>query len=298
MSHKRVLISGGSGDLGGRLISRLAARGYSITNVDPHPAPTSDCKSIVGSILDRPVVSELAAQSDLIIHIAAWHGYHAFTGSKSPHEFWDLNMTGTFNLLEAASQHDVKQFLFISSSSVDEWPELYGTTKILGEQLCRSYAERFGMNILCLRPRAFIPWQNTSVYSTFEEWATWFMRGSVHINDVAQAVLLGCEAVANAGSPFFDVVEIDGKRELSDADLLDWRTEGGKAVLTKVFPEFSREVSRAPFIPHDPPRYKDSRAAQRLLGYVADYGLRELLAEYASLNEGAGAIEKAALATL
>jgi UDP-glucose 4-epimerase len=285
METNRILITGGSGDLGGRLMPLLQSVGYSTTNLDLHPARGDSCRSVTGSILDRTLVSELVAESDLIIHIAAWHGYHAFTRAKTPHEFWDLNMTGTFNLLEAASQHRVANFIFISSTSIDDWPEIYGTTKLLGEKLCGSYSERCGMKTLCLRPRAFIPWQNTSVYSSFEEWAAWFMRGAVHIDDVAQAVLRGCQTLCNTSSPLFEVVEIDGKRDLSDSDLLEWRSLGGRATLLKVFPEFKRQIARAPFIPDQPPQYRDSRTARHLLGYTARYGLRELLVEYASLTE-------------
>jgi len=283
MRPQRVLITGGSGDLGERLVPLLSNGGYLTTNLDPRPPLNAASQTVAGSILDRGLVSELVAQTDVIIHIAAWHGYHAFTGARTAHEFWDLNMTGTFNLLEAASRHSVSRFLFISSTSVDEWPELYGTTKVLGEQLCRAYSERFGMAILCLRPRAFIPWRNTTVYSSFEDWAAWFMKGAVNVDDVAQAVMLGCKVISSAPSPLFDVVELDGKRELSDSDLVDWRDHGGKATLTKIFPEFEREIENASFVPLEPPQYKDSRAANRLLGYTPSYGLRELLAEYSSL---------------
>lgn len=288
MNTKRALITGGSGDLGGRLIPLLLNAGYDVSNLDPTPKCVNNVSSISGSILDRAIVSEAVAQSDVIVHIAAWHGLHAFTRSKSPHEFWDLNMTGTFNLLEAAAQHGVRNFIFISSTSIDEWPDLYGTTKLLGEQLCRSYSERAGMKILCLRPRAFIPWWNANVYSSFEEWAAWFMRGSVHIDDVAQAVLLACETTLRTDSELYEVIELDGKRDLSDVDIRDWDSCGGKRTLTKLFPEYAREIAMAPFIADTPPTFKDSRKAVQTLGYRAHYGMRELLKEYAHLLAARG----------
>jgi nucleoside-diphosphate-sugar epimerase len=279
MRTQNILITGGSGDLGRVLTPRLRVGGNSVTCLDPSPPLVDGAEWRSGSILDRPLVKELVGSSDLIVHIAAWHGYHAFTQSKSAEEFWDLNMTGTFNLLEACAAHEKRKFVYISSTSVDEWPEMYGTTKLLGEELCRSYALRHQMQILALRPRAFIPWWNTQVYKSITEWGSWFARGAVHINDVASAVEHACKKVVTTNDTLFEVVEIDGKHDFSDEDKKEWIRDGAKLFLMNRFPEHRELLSSASFLPEQPPTYKDNAKARELLGFEPSYGYGELLAD-------------------
>jgi nucleoside-diphosphate-sugar epimerase len=87
MCSQNILITGGSGDLGRVLIPRLLNSGDSVTCLDPSTPSVHGVGWRDGSILDRPLVNELVRGSDLVVHIAAWHGYHAFTQSKSTEEF-------------------------------------------------------------------------------------------------------------------------------------------------------------------------------------------------------------------
>ena len=60
---------------------------------------------VQGSLLDREAVGKAMALSiDIVVHIAAWHGVHKT--SRSPSDFHDLNVTGTFNVLESAAVPD------------------------------------------------------------------------------------------------------------------------------------------------------------------------------------------------
>lgn len=284
MSGKKILVTGGCGDLGQRLVPSLVARGDRVYCLDPHPRAIQGATTIAGSVLDRATVRDAVVSSDIVIHIAAWHGFHAFTQSRTSEEFWDLNMTGTFNLLEGCASAGIDKFIFISSSSVDEWPEMYGMTKVLGEELCRAYAARCLMRTLCLRPRAFIPWWNTAVYESFEEWASWFAQGAIHIDDVARAVLLACDVLRAQSSPVFEIVDLDGKRELSDDDLARWEREGGRRVLMDRFPAAAAILGKASWIPKHRPRYKDISKAASVLKYKPLYGLAELLEDCAKFQ--------------
>lgn len=279
MKNKRIFVSGGNGDLGRVLAPRIVSAGDAMLSVDPEPYQQVGVESVQGSILDRALLDDLIGSSDLVVHIAAWHGYHAFTGTKTTEEFWDLNMTGTFNLLEACARHNKRKFVFISSTSTDEWPEVYGMTKVLGEELCRAYAMRHGMQILALRPRAFIPWWNERVYPSKTDWAAWFARGAVHINDVAQSVVLACNALDKSDSPFFESVEIDGKHDFDATDRDEWSKVGPKRFLTARFPRFAECIERATFLPAEPPSYKDNTRASDILGYEPTYGFEEMLSE-------------------
>lgn len=276
---KRILLTGGNGDLGQVLGPRLLAAGMEVSSLDPSGVPASGITHIQGSILDRDLTREAVKNADIVVHIAAWHGFHAFTGSRSNAEFWDLNMTGTFNLLDACVASKTRKLVFISSSSVEDWPEMYGVTKLLGEELCRSYAERDGFQIFSLRPRAFIPWWNSAVYTSKEEWAAWFARGAIHIDDVAESTLLACLKLLENDQPLFETLTLDGKRDFSTEELDRWREFGPRELLKEKFPLFESLIDTASFIPAQPPTYKDTCRARELLGFDPKYGFYELLAE-------------------
>lgn len=284
-ADKQVLVTGGNGDLGRLLAPKLQSHGMRVHSLDPAGDAPQNVEHIRGSILDRELLQRVTRGIDLVVHVAAWHGFHAFTASKTNTEFWDLNMTGTFNLLEACVASGIRKFVFISSSSVDEWPEMYGVTKVLGEQLCRAYVERGSLEVISLRPRAFIPWWNKVVYASKDEWASWFARGAVHIADVAEATRLSCLVLLDSSDVrLYEACEIDGKHDFSQQELAEWRQAGGRSLLKRRFPEFESFIDDATFIPDDPPTYKDISQAQRILGYTPSYGFYELLKEMSQIE--------------
>jgi nucleoside-diphosphate-sugar epimerase len=175
--------------------------------------------------------------------------------------------------------HSKKKFVFMSSTSIDEWPEMYGMTKILGEELCRAYAAQQAMQIISLRARAFIPWWNTRVYSSKAEWASWFALGAIHVEDVAAATICACYKVCNADEALFEVVELDGKHDFDDADRDAWMNDGREAFLMRRFPHLSDVIKQAKFLPDTPPTYKDLRKAEEFLGYRPSYGYGDMLEE-------------------
>lgn len=76
------------------------------------------------------------------------HSTHAILGRmRTPHVLitggsGDLGRVLAPRLLDACEKANVTKCVFISSSSVEEWPDIYGTTQLLGDELCRSYAAR------------------------------------------------------------------------------------------------------------------------------------------------------------
>ena len=85
---------------------------------------------------------------------------------EDPSLYYDVNITGTVNLLEICRENNIKQFVFASSSSVygnnekvpfaesdrvDNPISPYAATKKSGELLCHTYHHLFDMNIACLR---------------------------------------------------------------------------------------------------------------------------------------------------
>src|SRR5579862_9460695 len=96
----KIFLAGGSSDLGKVLAYRLQNRGDTALRFDIRNPSDAYGQFIAGSILDREALSRNLIGIDCIIHIAAWHGYHEFTKQKKCYEFWDLNVTGTFNIFQ------------------------------------------------------------------------------------------------------------------------------------------------------------------------------------------------------
>ncbi len=194
----KVLLTGGSGDLGQTLVPLLRARGHTPAILDVRAPRDSRQQGIFiqGSILDRSNLKELFSGCDCIVHIAAWHGIHESQGDKNPYDFFDLNVRGTFEVFEAAVSAGIDKVVLISTSSVYRPDTRYGSSKILSEYIAEDYRRHRSMNVITLRPRAFIPFWNRSVYAKYSEWARWFWRGAVHIDDVAAAVMLSLDLIS------------------------------------------------------------------------------------------------------
>ena len=100
----KVLLTGGSGDLGQTLVSMLVSRGDIPVILDVRAPRGSQCGVFIqGSILDREKLYEALRSCDCIVHIAAWHGIHEARGVKNSYDFFDLNVRGTFEVVEAAA---------------------------------------------------------------------------------------------------------------------------------------------------------------------------------------------------
>lgn len=284
----RILLTGGSGDLGSSLSEALATRGDEPAVIDLAP-PHACVKTYFGeSILDRAAVGKSVEGMACVIHIAAWHGIHETQGKKTVYEFHDLNVTGTFNVLEAAAAAGVKRFLFISSTSVADRYGVYGHSKVLGEEMARAYAHRHGMEVIILRPRAFIPSWNTAVYASFPEWAAWYARGAVHIADVSRAVLCAVDLLKKNGglgtpAPIFT---IDGAYDFTKEDLDNWDAEGSGSTFRKYYPEDEELLRKYRLDPARKPKVLNIPDAEKLPGYVPQYSLKNMLEELRHFDAG------------
>jgi len=117
---------------------------------------------VEGSILDRALLADLARDADSVFHLAALWLYECV---HEPRKALEVNVEGTFNVLEAAFEGGVRKVVFSSSASVygdglydpidEEHPfnnrTTYGATKIAGEQLFRAAHEQHGLDYVALR---------------------------------------------------------------------------------------------------------------------------------------------------
>lgn len=277
----RVFLTGGSGDLGHVLAAKLEARGDVPVLFDVRPPRTKRGLYVEGSILDRQTLQRSLEGVDCVVHVAAWHGIHEVTGTKDVYDFWDLNVTGTFYVFEAAARAGVRRVVYVSSTSVKNWASVYGHTKVLGEEVARAYAQRHQMDVITLRPRAFIPPWNRDVYRSYVEWAKWFWRGAVHVDDVGQAVVRSVDLLGRGPLAAPLVLTVDGAYEYTDDDLQNWDSRGPGTTFRKYYEEHYDLAVRHGLDPTAKPEKLDVSETRRWLGYQPRYSLKSLLDELA-----------------
>tara|TARA_Y100001970_G_scaffold290626_1_gene425059 strand:- start:2629 stop:3534 length:906 start_codon:yes stop_codon:yes gene_type:complete len=158
---KNILITGGAGFLGRNLVKKLKNKNVFIYDT---AKPNYKCKFIKGSILNETKINKKLKiyKIDTIIHLAASLGVS--NTEKKPSEVMNINFLGTMNILKAIRNTKVKKFIFSSSSEVygdnkkkmvenlELKPKsLYGHTKILGENLVKTYSNLLGFDYLIFR---------------------------------------------------------------------------------------------------------------------------------------------------
>src|ERR1051325_9572233 len=179
---KNLLITGGAGFIGSPLVDHLLRTDVeAITVVDDfndfyepegkraniHPALEDPRYRLAEvDIRDRAGLDGLFGEQsvDCIVHLAARAGVRP--SLAQPELYSETNINGTLNLLELARQHNVKQFVFGSSSSVyginakvpfsEDDPirqpiSPYAATKGAGELLCHTYSHLYAIRCVCLR---------------------------------------------------------------------------------------------------------------------------------------------------
>jgi len=179
---KNLLITGGAGFIGSHLVDRLLATEVErITVVDDfndfyNPSikrdnirehlndPRYSINEI--DIRNRSALEQIFKSNnfDCVVHLAARAGVRP--SLSEPQLYTETNINGTVNLLELARHHNIKQFVFGSSSSVyginakvpfsEDDPirqpiSPYAATKGAGELLCHTYSHLYGMRCVCLR---------------------------------------------------------------------------------------------------------------------------------------------------
>ncbi len=276
----KVLLTGGSGDLGHTLVPRLLDRGDTPVILDIRPPRDLNkvAEFVQGSILDRPKLTEIFCGCDCIVHIAAWHGIHEANGQKNSFDFFDLNVRGTFEVLEAGASLGIDKIVFISTTSVYRPDTRYGSSKMMAEFIAEDYRKHRDMNLITLRPRGFIPYWNREVYARYSDWARWFWKGAVHIDDVAAAVILSLDLISQHLEQQL-VLTLDSAYEYTDADLADWDADGPGSTFQKYYPEYYDLVLSYGLDPALKPTKLDISETVRWLGYKPSYSLASLLSE-------------------
>lgn len=281
----KILITGGSGDLGILLARSLDLQGDTPVRLDIRPPANPQRGTFIhGSLLDRSFLSEAMRGCEMVVHIAAWHGFHLVAGQKDAYDFWDLNVSGTFNVFEEAAQQKINKFIYISSTSIADRFGIYGHTKVLGEEIALVYHQRHGMDVIVLRPGAFIPYWNAYVYATFADWAKWYWKGAVHITDVLQSLEKSIALLKAQPIPDMPLLYVDGKYEYTPQDLQNWESAPPGAAFDKYYSQYAGVVEQYNLDPTLKPEVFDIAATRQLLEYTPTYSFMNLLQELAEFG--------------
>ena len=155
-----VLVTGATGRIGANLCRVLRSRGYRIRGValpgDPAIAKLAglDAEIVEADLRDEAAVINACAGVDAICHLAALMGPDA--GEMPVSEYWNLNVDATLHVLEGARLNgNLSRFVFASTDATyaavnpryvpmdENHPQdpvnMYGLTKVVGEQLCKDY---------------------------------------------------------------------------------------------------------------------------------------------------------------
>ena len=166
----RVLVTGGAGYIGSVAIERLIARGYDVVAVDDYSrghqeAVHPDAAMVQCDLRDAQATSTTVVESgaEAVLHFAALHLVPESV--ERPGDYYQTNVCGGINLLNAVRDAGVHRFVFSSTAAVYGEPQSlpiregapkepinpYGHSKWMVEQLLPVYAERHGLNYAAFR---------------------------------------------------------------------------------------------------------------------------------------------------
>jgi UDP-glucose 4-epimerase len=162
--RSRVLVTGGTGFIGRRLVRSLAEAGTEVIVLDRRPFADAGISSVTGDIRDASVLARAVQPgTDTIVHLA---GITSVVSSiDDPAGTYQANVAATAGLLELARTTGVKRFLLASTNAVvgnvgntviTEQSLLrpltpYGATKAACEMLLSCYASVYGMTTCAMR---------------------------------------------------------------------------------------------------------------------------------------------------
>jgi UDP-glucuronate 4-epimerase len=291
----KILVTGGAGFIGSHVVRKLLKAGYSVAILDDFndfydprikranvEAFDGEAEVIEADIRDALKMKEVVGRGgfESIIHIAARAGVRPSV--LNPHAYIETNVTGTYNLLEAARGR-IGQFLLASSSSVyglarkvpfsedlalPQTLSPYAATKLAAEHLCGNYSYLYQLPVVIMRfftvygpaqrPDLAIYKFTDSIYhgrpiQQYGDGTT--RRDYTYVDDIVQGVI---GALKYRRTPF-EIFNLGENQTTTLSDLITAIENGlGKKALIEYLPEQQGDM---------PLTCADIDKARALLGY-------------------------------
>jgi UDP-glucose 4-epimerase len=167
LKGKRFLVIGGAGLIGSHTVDSLLQEdvaeiriydNFTRGSLENIAESLKDARVNIfplgGELLHRDILNEAMKDIDGVFHFAALWLLHCW---DFPRSAFEVNIAGTFNVLEACINNGVKRLVYSSSASVygdavaepmtEDHPynntNFYGATKVAGEQMCRALYHRY-----------------------------------------------------------------------------------------------------------------------------------------------------------
>tara|TARA_B100000315_G_C14551629_1_gene576131 strand:- start:189 stop:1142 length:954 start_codon:yes stop_codon:yes gene_type:complete len=242
------------------------------------------------SIIDKNSLKQVFQENkiDKIIHLASMAGIRY--SISNPLIYEEVNVKGTLNLLELASHHKCKKFIFGSSSSVygnnknipfseedntDNPISPYGATKKAAEVLCGAYHSIYGLPVVCLRfftvygPNGrpdMAPYKFTERIFNNQEIEVYgdgtSKRDYTYITDIVYGIIQSLDLKAE-----YKIINIGNSNPIELKKLI--------SLIEENLNKKAKIIAREP-IPGDMEQtYADIRTAKELLNYNPKVGIEE-----------------------
>lgn len=213
----RILITGSTGNIGKWVVSRLLKDGHELLCIDTTGEPMDSAYEYwPGDVRDMNLVRKAMRGMGAVVHLAAI----PFDMPRQDELILDVNIRGTYNILQAAHECGTRRVIYFSSINAlgqgeehhpalylpldDDIPHYnvknYSLTKHLGEEMCKSFALRGSLSTVSLRPTMVLEGNKKNFWEDMlpEEYK---IRGSVadffsyvDVRDVAEAAALAVTA--------------------------------------------------------------------------------------------------------
>lgn len=165
----KILVVGGAGFIGSHMVACLQQAGFTPVVLDNlatgHREAVLNAELIVGDMADEKLLEAVFTQHAFaaVMHFASF--IQVGESTQNPAKYYQNNVVGTAQLLQAMLKHHVRHFIFSSSAAVFGEPQYtpidelhplapinpYGHTKQMVEQMLRDFAQAYDFRFVALR---------------------------------------------------------------------------------------------------------------------------------------------------
>ena len=307
LKDSKVLVIGGAGFIGSFVVSELLkepvaevvvydnfARGQKEYLKEQLKDPRCSIFPIGGDVRETDILETAMKGKDYVVCLAAMWLLHC---KDYPRTAFEVNIAGTFNVLEACVKHNVKKLIWSSSASVygdavelpmtESHPfnnkNFYGATKIAGEAMATAFHDRYGLQVIGLRyMNVYGPHQDqTAAYTgvvpimlnKIEANESPVINGDgsqaydfIYVEDVAR-----CNVQALKSDMKFGMYNVGTEVQTSIRELCDLILELKNSDLKVTYKPYSADDARA-LVQN---RIGSRKKAEEELGFLYKYSLKE-----------------------